>query len=143
MITEMTKGLVKASLPVLKQQGDAITVRMYEILFEKYPQVKPLFANAPNNQSKILTQTIIAYGEHIDDLSVLANALERIARKHIAVGVQPEYYPLVGESLLQAFKDILEESVTEEIILAWQEAYFFLAEQLIAREQQLITQQPT
>ena len=143
MITEMTKGLVKATLPVLKQQGDAITARMYEILFEKYPHVKPLFANAPNNQSKILTQTIIAYSEHIDDLSVLADALERIARKHIAVGVQPEYYPLIGESLLQAFKDILEESITEEIISAWQEAYLFLAEHLIAREQQLMTQQPT
>ena len=143
MITAMTKGLVKASLPVLKQQGDAITTRMYEILFEKYPQVKPLFANAPDNQSKILTQTIIAYGEHIDDLAVLADSLERIAHKHIAVGVRPEYYPLVGESLLQAFQDILEESMTEEIISAWQEAYFFLAEQLIAQEQQLLTQQPT
>lgn len=143
MITAMTKGLVKATLPVLKQHGDAITARMYEILFEKYPQVKPLFANAPNNQSKILTQTIIAYGEHIDDLSVLADALERIARKHIAVGVLPEYYPLVGESLLQAFQDILEESITAEIISAWQEAYSFLAEQLIALEQQLMNQQPT
>ncbi len=141
MITEMTKGLVKASLPVLTQQGDAITARLYEILFEKYSQVKPLFANAPNNQSKILTQSIIAYGEHIDDLSALSSALERIARKHVAVGVQPEYYPLVGESLLQAFKEILDESMTAEIISAWQEAYFFLAEQLMQRERELLAQQ--
>lgn len=143
MITPMTKGLVKASLPVLKQQGDAITTRMYEILLEKYPQVKPLFANAPHHQSKILTQTIITYGEHIDDSAGLTDMLEQIASKHIAVGVQPEYYPLVGEALLQAFQDILEESMTAEIISAWQEAYFFLAEQLIAREQQLMTQQST
>jgi len=143
MITEMTKGLVKASLPVLKPQGDAITARMYELLFEKYPQVKPLFANAPNNQSRILTQSIIAYGEHIDDLSTLSSALEQIARKHVAVGVQPDYYPLVGESLLQAFKEILDESVTDEIISAWQEAYFFLAEQLMQRERELLALQRT
>ena len=143
MITEMTKGLIKATLPVLKQQGDAITARMYELLFEKYPQVKLLFANAPDNQSKILTQSIIAYSEHIDDLSALSSALEQIARKHVAVGVQPEYYPLVGESLLQAFREILDESITDEIISAWQEAYFFLAEQLIQREKELIAQQQT
>ncbi len=141
MITEMTKGLIKATLPVLKQQGDAITARMYELLFEKYPQVKPLFANAPDNQSKILTRSIIAYSEHINDLSALSSALEQIARKHVAVGVQPEYYPLVGESLLQAFREILDESMTDEIISAWQEAYFFLAEQLIQREKELIAQQ--
>ena len=139
----MTKGLIKATLPVLKQQGDAITARMYELLFEKYPQVKLLFANAPDNQSKILTQSIIAYSEHIDDLSALSSALEQIARKHVAVGVQPEYYPLVGESLLQAFREILDESITDEIISAWQEAYFFLAEQLIQREKELIAQQQT
>ncbi|NJO14387.1 MAG: hypothetical protein HC877_01155 [Thioploca sp.] len=143
MITEMTKGLIKATLFVLKQQGDAITTRMYELLFEKYSQVKPLFANAPDNQSKILTQSIIAYSEHIDDLSALSSALEQIARKHVAVGIQPEYYPLVGESLLQAFREILDESMTDEIISAWQEAYFFLAEQLIQREQELIAQQQT
>ena len=51
--------------------------------------------------------------------------------------VKPEHYPLVGLALLGAVKDVLDGAATDEVIGAWKEAYFFLADILISREKEL------
>jgi nitric oxide dioxygenase len=53
----------------------------------------------------------------------------------------PEHYPHVGEALLGAIKAVLGDVATEEILAAWGEAYWFLANILIAREQLVYTEQ--
>lgn len=68
---------------------------------------------------------------------MLGSALEKMAASHVHVGVQPEHYPLVGVSLLQAVKDVLADAASDEVIAAWKEAYFYLADILIAREKEL------
>ena len=40
----------------------------------------------------------------------------------------------MAESLLGAIKDVLGEAATEEVLSAWGEAYWFLADVLMARE---------
>jgi nitric oxide dioxygenase len=59
------------------------------------------------------------------------------------VGLQilPEHYPHVAEALLGAIKAVLGDAATEEILAAWGEAYWFLANILIAREQRVYTEQ--
>jgi nitric oxide dioxygenase len=44
---------------------------------------------------------------------------------------------MVGDALLQAIKEVLGDSASDEIMLAWEEAYGFLANVLIAREKEL------
>lgn len=141
MLNESTIALIKASAPVIREHGEAITTRMYEILFEKYPQTKPLFARAPKNQPQILARSIMAYCEHIDNLDALKGAIEKIAHKHVDTDIHAGYYPMVGHSLLQAIKEILGDAATSEVINAWKDAYFFLADVLINREHQLFTEQ--
>ena len=43
----------------------------------------------------------------------------------------------MANALLPAIRDILGEAATEEILTAWGEAYWFLADILINREAQL------
>jgi len=45
-----------------------------------------------------------------------------------------------GLSILGAIKDVLGEAATEDVLNAWKEAYFFLADILIARETELYAQ---
>lgn len=138
MLTESAKSVVRATAPILKGQGEQITTRMYELLFSKYPPVKQLFANAPQNQRQVLARAIIAYCDNIDNLDTLAGPLDRIARKHVAVGVTANHYPLVGECLLQAIQDVLGAAATPEILAGWKEAFFFLADVLIERQKALV-----
>jgi nitric oxide dioxygenase len=141
-LTDEKKKIVKDTAPLLKEHGEAITTRMYEIMFNDYPDVKPLFKNAPNNQNQILARSIVAYAENIDNLPALEGAIEKIAKHHIDTDVKPIYYPWVIESLLQVITEVLDNkvgkgTVTQDIADAWFAAYWFLADILMKREKEL------
>ncbi len=139
-ISQKTIDIVKSTAPILKENGRKITTRMYEIMFDKYPEVKAQFdmsAQANGSQPAKLAIAVYSYAVHIDDLEGLKAMVDQIAHRHVQAHVLPEQYPIVGECLLQAIKDILTDAATEEVMIAWTEAYQTLAEVFINREQQI------
>ncbi|MEM1172533.1 MAG: globin domain-containing protein [Cyanobacteria bacterium P01_H01_bin.35] len=140
MVSQKTIDIVKSTAPILKKEGKQITTRMYEIMFENYPEVKSQFnmsAQADGSQPAKLATAVYAYATHIDDLSALKSAVEKIAHRHVQTHVQPEQYPVVGECMLQAMQDVLGEGATPEVIDAWAEAYQALADVFIHREHEI------
>lgn len=136
-LSESTIEIVKATAPAVAANAEKITARMYEILFTDYPETEALFENAAPDQHKKLASAVSAYAANIDNLAVLSKAVDKMATTHVATNVKPEHYPMVGLSILGAIKDILGEAATEDVVNAWKEAYFFLADILIAREKEL------
>ncbi|GJD42564.1 Flavohemoprotein [Methylobacterium cerastii] len=132
-----TIALIKATVPALEGHGLTITQRMYERLFVD-AEMRALFNQSHHgetgSQPKALAQAVLAYARNIDNLGVLAGAVERIAQKHVALNILPKHYPHVANALLGAIQDVLGEAATPEICAAWGEAYWFLAELLIGRE---------
>lgn len=55
--------------------------------------------------------------------------------RHVETGVRREHYPYVAEALLPAIRDVLGEAATDEVLAAWGEAYWALAELLISMEE--------
>jgi hemoglobin-like flavoprotein len=134
-----TLGIVKATAPVLVQQGVAITTRMYERLFVD-AEIKAMFdqaAQQSGEQPRRLAAAIVAFAQNVDNLPALATAIERMASRHVQTRVRAEHYPAVAEALLPAIRDVLGEVATDDVLKAWGEAYWFLADVLIAREAQL------
>ncbi|MBK1661836.1 NO-inducible flavohemoprotein [Paracraurococcus ruber] len=131
---------VKATVPALEQQGLAITRRMYERMFRD-PAIRDLFNQSHHgetgSQPRALAAAVLAYAKHIDDLGVLGAAVERIAQKHAGLLIRPEHYPHVAKALLGAIGDVLGEAATPDILAAWGEAYWALADILIGREAQI------
>lgn len=136
-----TKAIIKATAPVLKEHGEAITTEMYKVLFEKYPQTKELFKDAEPDQYKKLASAVYAYAANIDQLENLGKGIEQMATVHVNTNVQPEHYPMVGDALLQAIKNVLGDAATDEVMAAWEEAFGFLANVLINREKELYAAQ--
>lgn len=136
-LSEKTIKVVKATAIPVSANAEDITTRMYEILFDIKPELKELFKDADPDQHKKLAASVSAYAANIDNLAVLTEAVEKMASKHVSAKVKPEYYPLVGIALLSAIKDVLGEAATDQVLEAWKEAYFFLAEMLINREKEL------
>ncbi|MBN3870585.1 globin domain-containing protein [Nostoc sp. JL33] len=137
MISQQTIDIVKSTAPVLKKNGQQITIRMYEIMFHNHPEMKEQFnmsAQANGSQPARLATAVYNYAAQIDNLPALKSMVEKIAHRHVQTHVTPEQYPIVGESLLQAMKDILGEAATEEVMTAWTEAYLVLSEVFIHRE---------
>jgi nitric oxide dioxygenase len=133
-------AIVKSTAPVLVQHGVAITTRMYERLFVD-PEIKALFdqaAQASGEQPRRLAAAIVAFAQNVDNLPALAGAVEQMAARHVETNVRPEHYPKVADALLPAIRDVLgAEAATDEVLAAWGEAYWFLADVLIHREAQL------
>jgi nitric oxide dioxygenase len=136
-LSDRTIGLVKATVPALETHALAITRLLYERMFQN-KAIRDLFNQSHHgdagSQPKALAAAIVAYARNIEGLAALAPAVERIAQKHVGLNILPEHYPYVAEALLGAIKDVLGEAATDEILAAWGEAYWYLAEVLIARE---------
>lgn len=136
-ISPKTIEIVKATAAPVAANAETITTRMYEILFQTHPELKELFKDADANQHKKLAMAVSAYSANIDNLSTLSKTVEKMALTHVKVKVKPEHYPLVGVALLGAVKDVLGDAATDDVIEAWKEAYFFLADILIEREREI------
>ncbi len=136
-LSPSTIEIVKASVPALAQHGTAITKGMYARLFRD-EHIKALFNHSNQgkggSQANALAAAILAYAQNIENPSVLMPVLERIAQKHIGYHILPEHYPFVATALLGAIADVLGEAATPELMTAWGEAYWFLADVLKARE---------
>jgi len=134
-----TKAIVKSTAPALQQHGLAITTRMYERLFTD-PDVKAMFdqaAQESGEQPKRLAGAILAYAQNIDKLEALTAPVMRMAARHVETGVKAEHYPLVANALLPAIRDVLGDAATDEVLGAWGEAYWALADILIGKEEVL------
>lgn len=136
-LSQETIAAIKETIPLVSQQAENVTSRMYEILFSKYPETKPLFANATSDQHKKLAGAIAAFAGNIDNLGALGGAVEKMAQSHVNTNVLPLHYPMVADALITAMGEVLGEAFTPERKNAWVEAYTFLATILMQREQEL------
>ena len=143
MLSEKSKQIIKATAPVLAEHGYTITSTMYKNMFPKYPEVKSLFNQSHQrvepgekfaHQPRSLANAVYAYANNIDDLSVLAAAVERIAEKHVSMNILAPHYQIVGTELIGALKEVLGPAATDDIVEAWTEGYFFLADLFIQVE---------
>ena len=135
-LTQNTIAIVKSTAPLLKQHGLAITGRMYERLFVN-EEVKQMFdqaAQESGEQQRRLAAAILGYAENVDKLQNLTPVVQRMVARHVECGVRAEHYPYVAEALLPAIRDVIGEGATDEVLAAWGEAYWFLADILIGKE---------
>ncbi|UOK59598.1 NO-inducible flavohemoprotein [Bacillus sp. OVS6] len=140
MLDDKTINIVQSTAPVLKEHSKEIGKRFYKLLFEKAPDLLNIFNQT--NQKRGLQQEALGYavyaaGEYITNLDAIKPVIERISQKHRAIGIKPEQYPVVGETLLQAVKDVLGDNATDEIIEAWGKAYGYISDAFISLEKKL------
>jgi nitric oxide dioxygenase len=130
MITASQKELVKATVPVLKEHGVALTTHFYNRMFTHNPELKNMFnmGNQQNGrQQTALAMAVLNYAENIDNPSVLLAPVTQIGHKHVSLDIRPEHYNIVGKHLLASIQEVLGEGATAELIAAWGAAYGQLA----------------
>lgn len=143
MLDRHTIDIVKSTLPLLAEAGPALTAHFYQRMFHHNPELKEVFNLSHQHsgrQPAALFEAIAAYGTHLDDLSVLGAAVERIAHKHTGFLIEPAQYAIVGEHLLATLRELGGDAVTDEVLAAWEKAYGFLAQIFIEREATLYQQ---
>lgn len=146
MLNQTIREQVKATAPVLKEHGVALTRHFYARLFSHNPELNEVFNQGhqrSGQQQQALAMAVAAYAEHIDAPQVLMPVLARVASKHVSLGIRQEHYAIVGRHLLASIQEVLGEAANPDLIDAWAAAYGQLADLLVGLEQGLYEEAAT
>lgn len=142
LLSPTSAAVIAATAGVVAENAEEITARFYPRMFAERPELLRVFnlANqATGEQSRALAASVVAYAVQLIDPSApsFSHVLQRIAHKHVSLGIRPEQYTIVGQHLLAAVADVLGDAVTPAVADAWNEVYWLFATQLIAEEARL------
>ena len=135
-------AVVAATAGVVAEHAEEITKVFYPDMFEAHPELLNVFnvANqAVGEQPKALAASVVAFAVQLldPDAPDFTPVMQRIAHKHVSLGIQARDYTIVGRYLLGAVGKVLGDAVTPEVAAAWDEVYWLFACSLIAEEAKL------
>lgn len=143
MLSAESASVVRATLPAVSGALDEIAARFYDTMFLDRPELLDGLFNRGNQasgaQRRALAGSIAAFAG-----AMLANPdtrpdslLERIAHKHVSLGITDDQYTIVHKYLFAAIADVLGDAVTPAVASAWDEVYWLMAGALIGQEARL------
>ncbi|MEU3169825.1 globin domain-containing protein [Streptosporangium sp. NPDC006930] len=143
MLSPDSAAIVRATLPVVGGSIQDISARFYEMMFADHPDLLRELFNRGNQangeQRSALAGSITAFATLLvrcpDDRPDAI--LTRIANKHASLGITPEQYDMVHKYLFAAIAEVLGDGATPEVVAAWDEVYWLMANALIALEADL------
>lgn len=147
MLSEKSRPIIEATLPVVGSRIGEITPKFYDRLFAGHPELLDGVFSRSNqrdgSQQQALAGSIAAFATHlIEHPGELPEAvLSRIAHKHGSLGVTEAQYQIVYDHLFAAIADDLGEAATPEVVEAWTEVYWLMADALIRIERGLYARQ--
>ncbi|MCU1668277.1 MAG: hmp [Blastococcus sp.] len=143
MLSEQSRPVIEATLPVVADNIEEIATRFYVHLFGEHPELFDGVFNRGNQAER--TQQMALAGSVAVFASSLVKApeqipeqlLSRVAHKHASLGITPPQYDVVHDNLFWAIVDVLGDAVTPEVAAAWDEVYWLMAYALINQERGL------
>jgi hemoglobin-like flavoprotein len=115
---------LRQSFELVIERAPNLTERFYDVLFTRYPQVRPLFGRrARPQQEQMLAQALSAVLDHLEDAPWLQRTLGALGAKHVGYGVRDEMYAWVGDALLATLADVAAADWSPELASAWSDAY--------------------
>ncbi|WP_432570784.1 globin domain-containing protein [Kineococcus sp. SYSU DK005] len=143
MLSERSRPVIEATLPVVAQNVEQIADRFYARLFAAHPELLDGTFNR-GNQAQGTQQVALAGSVAVFATTLLRTPeqlpeqlLVRTAHKHASLGVSPAQYDVVHEHLFAAIGEVLGEAVTPRVAAAWDEVYWLMAHALIHTERGL------
>jgi len=115
--------LVQDSFAKIDPIADTAATLFYGRLFEIAPEVKPLFRGDMTEQRRKLMKTLTVVVNGLSNLDSILPAAGSLAKRHVAYGVTPTHYRLVGEALLWTLERGIGPEWTPSLRRAWSAAY--------------------
>ncbi|UKA50711.1 globin domain-containing protein [Arthrobacter sp. FW305-123] len=147
MLSEKSRPVIEATLPLVGSRIGAITTDFYNRLFTAHPELLDgLFSRSnqrSGEQQKALAGSIAAFATHLvnNPGTLPEHVLSRIAHKHASLGITEDQYGVVYEHLFAAIAADLADVITPQIAEAWTEVYWLMADALIKLEKDLYASQ--
>jgi hemoglobin-like flavoprotein len=122
-------NLIQSTYSMIKAQSDDFAESFYQILFDNYPNVKPLFLQTDMKKQKDkLMESLDLVLVNVHNIKAFKSILIDLGKRHVKYGAVLTDYPLVGDALLQALEKHLGEAWNPNVKHAWTLAYQSIAD---------------
>ncbi|KAL7570543.1 hypothetical protein ACA910_004315 [Epithemia clementina (nom. ined.)] len=112
-----------------------------ERLFELQPRAKIVFGYNEGEEQGLKSARIHAraFAGLFDsvfqmlgpDIEFIEEILKQVGRKHKSMGVNPAFFPFMGQALLYAMTKFLKKELSEEQKEAWEEVYDSISNEIV------------
>src|SRR3954452_22310779 len=155
MLSERSRPVVEATLPVVGAHVGEIASRFYRHLFVEHPELLDGVFNRGNQargeQQRSLAGSVATFATALVETPERTpeSLVRRIGakhacpgvragpHKHASLGIRPDQYQVVHDHLMWAIVDVLGDAVTPQVAAAWDEVYWLMANALINQERGL------
>ena len=105
-------------------EGEEMLWSMYGLLFSKYPEVKPVFADVDMHKQKdVLLEYLSAIFKNLNKPKSLKPAIQKLVEYHRLIGLHLEHHAFVGSVLEDTFAEHLGDQWTDNLKENWTKAY--------------------
>lgn len=124
---------IERSFKLLAPKGPQLVARFYQVLFERYPEVKPMFRNTePAEQQKKLLASLALVVKSLKKPEALEAALQEMGRRHEGYGAAPAHYDVVAGVLLEVMAELAGEAWNPKLAAAWSTALGHVKARMLA-----------
>jgi methyl-accepting chemotaxis protein len=124
---------LETTFDLVAPRGDELTDIFYARLFEAAPSVRPLFdATDLRRQKAMLLGTLVLLRNSLRNLDAMVPKLRALGARHVAYGVEPAHYVVVGEVLIASMAQIAGDAWRPEHELAWAAALAVVADVMLS-----------
>jgi len=150
---DMTPGEVKLlqeSAAVLQGRGPEVATKMYDNFFSAHPELKYYFSTCflgkkasddgkveTTLMAKVMAHILFQFCINIKDLDKFKDDCERVSAKHVSRGIKPEFYPYLGDALIEALKDTIGANLVDGVLEAWRKAFDHIAALFVETEKRI------
>ena len=120
-------ALVVETAPLVHEDTEMVS-RLYELLFERHPDVRPMFPQDMTAQVHRFVTEIEAFAVAMPDLEAVEERASQLGARHVRYGVRPAHFPFVRDALLDVLAERLGERFSAAHRTAWARAYNLMAE---------------
>jgi hemoglobin-like flavoprotein len=118
--------------------AETVGVLLFKNIFTIAPDALEIFVSFKDEPDLYTSPKLMAHGVNVvttvgtalsflRDLDTLVPMLQQLGSKHVAYGVLPRHYEVLGQALMQTLKMGLGDEYTEETEDAWRAIYGVIA----------------
>jgi hemoglobin-like flavoprotein len=131
LVTDAQIALLHGTLEQIVADGTATVQRFYLRLFELAPDVRPLFREDIDRQSRKFLESLRLIVAGLEHPERHVAVLKRLGARHAAYGVKERHYEAVGRALLDALAESLAADFTPDVATAWRRTYELISSVMI------------
>lgn len=122
-MTPETARLVRQSWAEIVPMRKQVCVDFYQRLFERFPELRPLFKGDMERQTGLFVTMINTVVSALENPDPVLPLIKTVGARHAGYGVSDADYDKFADALLDAFAEALGDGFTPDIRDAWAEVY--------------------